>query len=137
MIKIEKVWLTDEAVWIHTDDGREACERYADYPRLRSASPLQRTNYKVDEYGINWPDLNEDLSFEGFFEKKGKNELFLIFMEHPELNASAVARRMGISQSLFAQYISGKKRPSKARLAEIYSTLRAIGEELLALPSPA
>lgn len=137
MIKVEKVWLTDEAVWIRTDDGREACERYADYPRLLSASPLQRTNYTIDEYGINWPDLNEDLSFEGFFEKKEKNELFLIFMDHPELNASAVARRMGISQSLFAQYISGKKRPSKARLAEIYSTLRAIGEELLTLPSPA
>lgn len=137
MIKVEKVWQTNDAVWIRTDDGREACERYADYPRLRSASPLQLTNYTVDEYGINWPDLNEDLSFEGFFEKKGKNELFLIFMDHPELNASAVARRMGISQSLFAQYISGKKRPSKARLAEIYSTLRSIGEELIALPSPA
>ena len=137
MIKVEKVWQTNDAVWIRTDDGREACERYADYPRLRSASPLQLTNYTVDEYGINWPDLNEDLSFEGFFEKKEKNELFLIFMDHPELNASAVARRMGISQSLFAQYISGKKRPSKARLAEIYSTLRAIGEELIALPSPA
>lgn len=135
MIKVEKVWQTNDAVWIRTDDGREACERYADYPRLRSASPLQLTNYTVDEYGINWPDLNEDLSFEGFFEKKEKNELFLIFMDHPELNASAVARRMGISQSLFAQYISGKKRPSQARLAEIYSTLRAIGEELIALPS--
>jgi len=137
MIKVEKVWQTNDAVWIRTDDGREACERYADYPRLRSASPLQLTNYTVDEYGINWPDLNEDLSFEGFFEKKEKNELFLIFMDHPELNASAVARRMGISQSLFAQYISGKKRPSQARLAEIYSTLRAIGEELIAIPSPA
>lgn len=137
MIKVEKVWQTNDAVWIRTDDGREACERYADYPRLRSASPLQLTNYTVDEYGINWPDLNEDLSFEGFFEKKEKNELFLIFMAHPELNASAVARRMGISQSLFAQYISGKKRPSQARLAEIYSTLRAIGEELIALPSTA
>ena len=134
MIKVEKVWQTNDAVWIRTDDGREVCERYADYPRLRSASPLQLTNYTVDEYGINWPDLNEDLSFEGFFEKKEKNELFLIFMDHPELNASAVARRMGISQSLFAQYISGKKRPSQARLAEIYSTLRAIGEELIALP---
>ena len=137
MIKVEKVWQTNDAVWIRTDDGREACERYADYPRLRSASPQQLTNYTVDEYGINWPDLNEDLSFEGFFEKKEKNELFLIFMDHPELNASAVARRMGISQSLFAQYISGKKRPSQARLAEIYSTLRAIGEELIALPSTA
>ena len=34
---------------------------------------------------------------------------------HPELNASAVARRMGISQSLMSQYISGIKKPSQER----------------------
>ena len=34
MEKIEKIWLTDDAVWIRTADGREACEEFADYPRL-------------------------------------------------------------------------------------------------------
>ena len=34
MEKIEKIWLTDDAVWIRTADGREACEKFADYPRL-------------------------------------------------------------------------------------------------------
>lgn len=38
--------------------------------------------------------------------------LYNFLMRHPELNASAIARRLGISQNLFAQYISGKKRPS-------------------------
>ena len=135
MITIEKIWLTDDAVWIRTSDGREACESYADFPRLRFATPEQRQNFIADEYGINWPDIDEDLSFEGFFYKKERTDLYKLFIAHPELNASAVARRMGISQSLFAQYISGAKTPSKARMAEIYSTLHAIGEELLAIPA--
>ena len=54
-------------------------------------------------------------------------------MEHPELNASAVARRMGISQSLFAQYISGIKKPSEKRLNEILSTMQEVGRELIAI----
>ena len=134
MVKVESIWLTAEAVWIRTADGREACERFSDYPRLRGATPEQRANYVTDEYGINWPDIDEDLSFDGFFCKKERTELYRVFMEHPELNASAVARRMGISQSLFAQYLSGAKKPSKARLMEIYSTLHEIGKELIAIP---
>ena len=55
-------------------------------------------------------------------------------MEHPELNASAIARRLGISQSLFAQYISGAKKPSEKRMREIMDTMRAIGRELAELP---
>ena len=134
MIEVVKVWLTTDAVWIRTADGHEACEVIADYPRLRAATPEQRANYVTDEYGINWPGIDEDLSYEGFFNKKERTELYRVFMAHPELNASAVARRMGISQSLFAQYISGAKRPSKARLAEINKTLHTIGEEILQAP---
>ena len=131
---VEKVLLTGSAVWIRTDDGREACEYFADYPRLRAATQSQRANYKTDAYGINWPELDEDLSFEGFFQTKERTELYRIFIAHPELNASAVARRLGISQSLFAQYISGAKKPSESRLEEIYSTIRTIGQELTRIP---
>ena len=70
MIKIEKIWLTDSAVWIRTNDGKEACETFADYPRLRYATPEQREQYEADEFGIHWESLDEDLSFEGFFDKK-------------------------------------------------------------------
>ena len=131
---IEKIWLTKEAVWIRTGDGHEACERFEDYPRLRSASAKQRANYEADEYGIHWPELDEDLSFEGFFHEKSRTELYRFFETHPELNASAIARRMGISQSLFAQYISGIKTPSSQRLDQIHSTLQRIGKELLEDP---
>ena len=51
-------------------------------------------------------------------------------MAHPELNASAVARRMGMKQSLLAAYISGTKKPSVEREKEIINTIRNIGQEL-------
>lgn len=130
MITVEKIWLAPDAVWIRTTDGREACEYFADYQRLKFATPEQRAKFVADAYGINWPDIDEDLSFEGFFHKKERTGLYKLFIAHPELNASAIARRLGISQSLFAQYISGTKKPSKERVELIYSTIRTIGQEL-------
>lgn len=133
MEKIEKIWLTEDAVWIKTADGREACEKFDDYPRLRYATSEQRANYTADSWGIRWEDIDEDLSFEGFFDKRPTTELYKLFMAHPELNVSAIARRMGISQSLMAQYISGKKKASEARLKRILDTVREIGQELIAV----
>ena len=133
MEKVVKIWLTDSEIWIQTEDGKAASERFADYPRLKYATPEQRMNYTTDDFGIHWDGLDEDLSYEGFFQKKNDSLLYRLFMEHPELNASAIARRMGISQSLFAQYISGIKKPSEKRLNEILSTMREVGRELMAI----
>ena len=133
MEKIEKIWLTDDSVWIRTTSGEEACEKFSDYPRLRYATKEQRANYEADEYGLHWEDIDEDLSFEGFFDKRETTQLYKLFMAHPELNVSAIARRLGISQSLMAQYVSGKKLASKERVALILNTVREIGQELIAV----
>ncbi len=133
MLTIEKIWITDAEIWIRTLDGRQACEKFDDYPRLRYATPEQRANFTTNLFGIRWEELDEDLSFEGFFKQKKTNELYDLFMAHPEINASAVARRLGISQSLLAQYIGGTKKPSAERLERIKSELRYIGKELLAI----
>ena len=133
MEKIDKIWLTKTAVWIRAESGREAAESFADYPRLKYATQEQRANYETDDEGIHWPDIDEDLSFEGFFCKKPTTELYRLFMAHPELNVSAIARRMGISQSLMAQYISGKKKASAERVANIYKAVREVGQELIAV----
>ena len=130
MINVTEIWLTDSAVWIRTEDGREAKERFSAYPRLKYATEEQRCNFVSDADGIHWPELDEDLCFESFFDKKDQTILYRIFIEHPELNASAIARRLGISQSLFAQYISGAKKPSEARLNQILEQIRAIGRDL-------
>lgn len=133
MAKVVKIRLTDSEIWIQTKDGKTASEMFVDYPRLKYATQEQRNNYTTDDFGIHWEELNEDLSFEGFFQKKNESLLYRLFMEHPELNASAIARRMGISQSLFAQYISGIKKPSEKRLNEILTTMQEVGRELISI----
>jgi len=133
IMKIKKIWLTQTAVWIQAEDGSEACELFEDYPRLKDATAEQLNDYTYDAFGIHWEALDEDLSFEGFFNKQEPTPLYKLFMSHPELNVSAIARRMGISQSLMAQYISGKKKASKARMTLILDTIHAIGEELAAV----
>ena len=99
-MKIVKIWLTDTVVWIRTDDGREACEEFSKYHRLRAASQEQRLTYRQSEEGLHWDELGEDLSFEVFFDTKPTTALYNFFMRHSELNASAIARRLGLSQDL-------------------------------------
>lgn len=131
MMEIVKVWHTDTSIIIETADGKNASENFEDYPRLKWATAEQRANYEIDNMGIHWPDLDEDLSFEGFFrEKRERNRLYRLFNDYPELNASAIARRLGMKQSLLAAYISGTKKPSKDREEEIINAVRKVGEEL-------
>ncbi len=132
-IEVTKIWLTDDAVHISTADGREGKELFADYARLRNASKDALEDYTSDTFGIHWNQLNEDLSFECFFQEKKSNPLYKLFLSHPEINVSALARRIGISQSLMAQYIGGSKKPSEERANAIVGELRKIGSELLAV----
>lgn len=67
--EVTRVWLDDYAVWIELKDGRTAKENFADYSRLASSSTSQRENYRLSHFGIHWPEIDEDLSFDGFFKK--------------------------------------------------------------------
>jgi len=71
---IEKIWLTEDAVYIETKNGRTAREFFADYPALSGATPEQRERYTVSAFGIHWAEMDEDLSFEGFFSGKRTDE---------------------------------------------------------------
>lgn len=128
---VTKIWLTDDAVHIRTADGKEAKELFADYARLKNASREALEDYTSDSFGIHWNQLDEDLSFESFFKEKHENKLYKLFMSFPEINVSALARRLGIQQSLMAQYIGGSKKPSKERQDAILAELRKIGNELM------
>jgi len=46
------------------------------------------------------------------------------------LNAKAISERIGMNQSLLAQYISGKKKPSPHQTMRILEGVRQIGREL-------
>lgn len=67
--QINDIWLTNTSIWISLNDGRKAEERFSDYQRLSNASEDERKNFKLSHFGIHWPELDEDLSFDGFFSK--------------------------------------------------------------------
>ena len=115
-----------------TDDGRELWQSLLYYPRLRYADDTQRNDYAFDAFGIHWNQLDEDISFESFEcphpEPEGLARFFLL---HPEINVSALARRIGMKQSLLSAYINGLKHPSEEQTQRIVTVLHELGQELL------
>jgi len=132
--EIDTLWFENDKIFVRTKEGKVLWQSLLWYHRLLYASDSQRSSFRASYSGIHWPEVDEDMSYESFFyddlEPKGISRLFLT---HPELNASAVARRMGIQQSLLASYISGTKRPSLSRENEIINAIREIGRELAAI----
>ncbi|MET7253741.1 DUF2442 domain-containing protein [Dyadobacter fermentans] len=66
-ISIEVVWFQDDSIFIRTASGEERGMPLAWFPRLYNASQAERERFELSPFGIHWPDLDEDLSFEGFF----------------------------------------------------------------------
>lgn len=61
-----KVWFNEKFVFIETDKGKTWKLPLEEFPRLKNATKKQRANFIVSAFGIHWPDVDEDLSFEGF-----------------------------------------------------------------------
>lgn len=92
--------------------------------------------------GDTWEELEEmiiemvDLTFEdlGYTytmdEIKLEYDLESFFSFYRVINAKALSERIGMNQSLLAQYIKGIKKPSKAQTRRILDGVRQIGKEL-------
>lgn len=129
-----KLWFANDRIYVETDKGETLFQSLYFYPRLLPASEEQRSAYECWEYGIRWDSIDEDISYESFYYEDTKEPapgLQTAFLKNPELNISAVARRMGIQQSLLASYIKGTKIPSPERKEMIQETLHQIGRSLL------
>ncbi len=128
---LTKIWFEDNRIYGLTDDGRTLFQSLLYYKRLMFATDEQRNNYEMDDEGIHWEELDEDISFESFeYEDPEPVGISRFFLSHPEINASAIARRLGMQQSLLASYINGTKKPSKEREELIMAEVRALGAEL-------
>ena len=133
-IDVTKVWVDENYVHILTSEGMERKEAIDNYERLHTATTEQLQNFEMDNLGIHWPELDEDLSYEGFFKAdsmEGKSELYILFKRFPQINVAGIARSLGIKQSLMAAYICGTKKPSKARRDAIINELHSLGRALL------
>lgn len=77
-----------------------------------------------------------NLTFEenGFFyqlnELKFTYDLESFFEYYTVINAKALSERIGMNQSLLAQYIKGIKKPSAAQIRRILTGVQQIGKEL-------
>ena len=135
-MKIEKLWFENNRIYIINDKNETLFQSLKFYPRLLCATDDQREKYECWEYGIRWDEIDEDMSYESFYFDDTKEPVTGIqdaFLSNPELNISAVARRMGIQQSLLASYIKGTKTPSPERKKLILDTIHEIGQTLLAV----
>ena len=135
-MKITKLWFADNRIYVQTDKGEKLYQSLLFYPRLLTASNEEREKYEFWDYGIRWDAIDEDVSYASFYYDDTKEPAPGIqdaFLSNPELNISAVARRMGIQQSLLASYIKGTKVPSPERKKLILDTIHDIGNSLLAV----
>jgi hypothetical protein len=140
-LKIDKVWFDTENIYILVSDGTQKSHPLRWFPRLGDATPKQREKYELGPLldSIHWPELDEDLSLEGFFSydkdeiDAKKSEIQKILGRFPELNVNELARRIGISPTLMRHYACNVKQPSAERTRQIIEALHQVGRELQAI----
>jgi transcriptional regulator with XRE-family HTH domain len=99
--------------------------------------------YNVFTTGRTLQQLKKNMieSINLFFEESGKSaidiEQLKITLDLPQffsfykvLNAKALSERIGMNQSLLAQYINGNKVPSLQQTKRILDGVREVGKEL-------
>lgn len=134
-MKAEKLWFDGNRMLVLTDDGQTLWQSLLWYPRLLAATEDQRADYRQTPFGLHWPQIDEDVSFESFtFEpREPDNAVSRVMKSLPEIKVSQLARRIGIPQSVLASYICGVKTPSAARRKAIEEELHRLGRELCAV----
>ena len=68
---IDRVWVDDTRVYASTRDGLVASYPFAMWKLLAGATQSQREDFYLSYSGIHWPQIDEDLSFEGMFSYAG------------------------------------------------------------------
>ena len=70
------VVVSDKSITVSLSDQRQLVLPLEWYPRLKFGTPAERNNWRLvgDGVGIHWPDLDEDLSVEGFLAGRKSSE---------------------------------------------------------------
>jgi len=85
-----------------------------------NAGILDALNFTFEEFDVEYSldDLRFKFDLESFFDF------------YKVINAKALSERIGMNQSLLAQYIKGIKKPSPAQTKRILEGVQQIGREL-------
>ncbi len=135
---IENIWFEQNCIYMLCSDTNVYSKPLEFFPTLKLATDIQRNNFVITMRGeaIRWAEIDEDIHISSFFEEveiEEENEVAQIFNNFPWLNISEVARAIGIHKSLLSKYIYGVKKPSKERVDLIKSTLKEMGNKLVAI----
>ncbi len=95
------------------------------------------------KYLVKETKFTEEKQVTKFFEKEDKIitetnlevtlDLPQFFKFYKVINAKALSERIGINQSLLAQYIKGNKQPSPTQTRRILTGVQQVGKELAAI----
>lgn len=126
---IKEIWFDADHIYGKDENGKIYSQSLLWYPKLKSATAEERSQYRYGFDGIHWRNLNEDISFESFaYDDAEPSKMQKFFLTHKELNISEFAKRVGINASLLRNYINGFKHPSKEREQEILNSIHAMGK---------
>jgi predicted RNase H-like HicB family nuclease len=103
------------------------------------------SKHAVYTVGSTLPELKANMieALNLYFEQAGKTiteddlkislDLPQFFEFYKVINAKALSERIGINQSLLAQYINGNKKPSHTQTQRILKGVQQVGKELAAI----
>ena len=69
--RVKKVWVDDEGINVMTENNLTARYEFSQWERLAKATKEEREDFSLSYGGIHWPQIDEDLSFEGMFANAG------------------------------------------------------------------
>lgn len=113
--------------------------------RTKTGYSAYAEKYPVYTVGSSLEELKANIleSLNLYFEKQGKIitekdlqinlDLPQFFDFYKVINAKALSERIGMNQSLLAQYINGNKKPSPTQTQRILKGVQQIGSELAAI----
>jgi hypothetical protein len=65
-MNIQKLWFTDERLYIETAKGETLSQPMRFFPRLQQATNTQRSAWTQSYFGLHWEEIDEDISFDSF-----------------------------------------------------------------------
>jgi predicted RNase H-like HicB family nuclease len=110
--------------------------------RTKTGYSAYAEKYSVYTVGRSLEELKDNIleAINLFLEEKGKTvteedlrislDLPQFFTFYKVINAKALSERIGMNQSLLAQYIKGNKKPSPSQANRILKGVRQVGKEL-------
>lgn len=110
--------------------------------KTRTGYSAYADKYPVYTVGGDWPELKSMMleAINLHFEEEGRVirpdqikvqlDLAQFFEFYKVINAKALSERIGMNQSLLAQYIKGIKTPSEAQVNRILAGIKQLGKEL-------